>query len=255
MRTCTFCGNQIPDGNTSFCPQCGTKLSPAEMVSSAPSYPPPLSAPVTPTTSGLAIASLICGLLFFIFPSAAAAVVMGHVSRSDIRRSGGRKTGAGMAMVGLVLGYLGISVIPIMIIAAIAIPNLLRAKMMANEASAVSSLRTLNAAALMYSATYGKFPAELSNLGPTAAPTSPSAEGADLVDIVLASGSKSGYVFHYKSSQTTDPDGKDEVNSYTITADPVVPGSTGQRHFFTDQTGVIRMEVFKAAMTDSPPIK
>jgi len=52
---------------------------------------------MTPTTSGLAIVSLLCGLLFFIFPSAVAAIIFGHISRSDIRRSGGRKTGAGMA--------------------------------------------------------------------------------------------------------------------------------------------------------------
>ena len=56
----------------------------------------------------------------------------------------------------------------ILIIAAIAIPNLLRSKMAANEASAVGSMRTLNTAAVTYSTTYGGYPAGLSNLAPAA---------------------------------------------------------------------------------------
>jgi Domain of unknown function (DUF4190) len=82
------------------------------------------SALVMSETSGLAIGSLICGILFFLFPSAIAAIVMGHISRSEIRRAAGRKTGAGMALAGLVLGYVGISVAIVLFLTAIAIPNL-----------------------------------------------------------------------------------------------------------------------------------
>src|SRR6266478_4306486 len=78
----------------------------------------------------------------------------------------------------------------ILIIAAIAIPNLLRSKMAANEASAVASLRTINTSAVAYSTTYGAYPTNLTNLGPATSPTSTT---ADLVDSVLASGTKSGY--------------------------------------------------------------
>ena len=60
----------------------------------------------------------------------------------------------------------------ILIIAAIAIPNLLRSKMAANEASAVGSLRTINTACIEYSTTYGGYPSALTNLGP-AAPATP----------------------------------------------------------------------------------
>jgi type IV pilus assembly protein PilA len=255
MRYCITCGNQIPDSMASFCPQCGSKLSPVGTPSPASAFPPLPGPPVTPTTSGLAIVSLVCGVLFFIFPSAVAAIIFGHLSQSDIRRSGGRKTGAGMALAGLILGYVGVAIIPfILIIAAIAIPNLLRAKMIANEASAVGSLRTLNVAALAYSTTYGKYPARLSNLGPSATGASPSEDAADLVDSVLARGIKTGYVFHYKISQTTGPDEANGINAYTITADPVVLGSSGRRHFFTDQTGVIRSEANRAATADSPPM-
>jgi type IV pilus assembly protein PilA len=253
MRFCSTCGNQIPDGNPSFCPQCGTKLSPVETPSLAPADASQ-APPVTPTTSGLAIVSLLCGILFFIFPSAVAAIIFGHISRSDIRRSGGRKTGAGMAMAGLVLGYFGISIIPILIIAAIAIPNLLRAKMAANEASAVGSLRMLNLAALTYSNTYGKYPASLSTLGPPTTGTSPSEDAAGLIDSVLARGIKTGYAFRYGMSAATALDEKNGINGYTIAADPVVPGSSGRRHFFTDQTGTIRSEAGQPATGRSPAI-
>jgi hypothetical protein len=66
----------------------------------APPVVRPPGLPITPEGSGLAIGSLICGILFFIFPSAIAAIVMGHISRAEIRRSEGRKTGAGMALAG-----------------------------------------------------------------------------------------------------------------------------------------------------------
>src|SRR6202051_4475100 len=59
----------------------------------------------------------------------------------------------------------------ILIIAAIAIPNLLRSKMVANEASAVGTLRTLNTAAVTYSVTYGGYPSALSKLGPASSAT------------------------------------------------------------------------------------
>src|ERR1700726_4089290 len=77
----------------------------------------------------------------------------------------------------------------ILIIAAIAIPNLLRSKMAANEASAVGSLRTINTSAVAFSTTYGNYPTVLKDMGPSTAPTS---TAADLIDSVLANSSKSG---------------------------------------------------------------
>ncbi len=83
----------------------------------------------------------------------------------------------------------------ILIIAAIAIPNLLRAKMAANEASAVGSLRTINTSCVEYSTTYGVgFPPSLASLGGTGTATSAS---AGLIDSVLSGGVKSGYNFAY----------------------------------------------------------
>jgi type IV pilus assembly protein PilA len=136
----------------------------------------------------------------------------------------------------------------ILIIAAIAIPNLLRSKMAANEASAVGSVRTLNTACVSYSTTYGGYPAALSNLGPATSATSAT---ADLVDSVLATGTKSGYLFTY-ATLSTDANGN--VLSYKITADPVTRGTTGQRGFFSDQSGVIRADSTTTATVASTPI-
>src|SRR6202163_2839894 len=109
----------------------------------------------------------------------------------------------------------------ILIIAAIAIPNLLRSKMAANEASAVGSLRTINTSSVAFSTTYGNYPTKLSDLGPSTAPTS---TAADLIDSALVTGIKSGYTFSFTAASP--------YLQYTLNADPVST-STGQRHFFT----------------------
>ena len=120
----------------------------------------------------------------------------------------------------------------ILIIAAIAIPNLLRSKMAANEASAVASLRTLNTTIVAYQTTYATDPANLASLGPAATPSS---TAADLVDNLLGvdPAQKSGYTITYTPVAATP------ITQYTILAAPQST-STGQRQFFTDQSGVIR---------------
>jgi type IV pilus assembly protein PilA len=124
----------------------------------------------------------------------------------------------------------------ILIIAAIAIPNLLRAKIAANEASAVGSLRTINTSSVEYSTTYGGYPSTLLSLGGPAGGTAASTS-AELIDAVLAAGTKSGYTFSYTTGST---DSNGNVLAYTLTATPTSVGTTGQRMFFTDQSGVIR---------------
>ena len=76
-----------------------------------------------------AIASLVCGCLWLLFPTAILAIVLGHLSRSDIRRSAGRLKGECMALAGLILGYAGGVIIPVLIIiAALIIPYVARPK-------------------------------------------------------------------------------------------------------------------------------
>ena len=188
----------------------------------------PASAPVGPgETSGKAIASLLFGLLFLFTPFAIAAVIFGHLSLSEIRQSAGRLTGHGMAIAGLVLGYVG-SVPMLLIIAAIVIPNLLRARIAANEASAVAAVRTLIVAETVYSQAH---PAS----GYTCALTD-----LDEIDSTLKSGRKSGYVFELRNC-AAGTEGTGNVQ-YRIVAYPVTPNQTGVRAFCSDESAVIRVD-------------
>ena len=139
----------------------------------------------------------------------------------------------------------------ILIIAAIAIPNLMKAKMQGNETAAVGALKTLTESATMYSNSYGGFPRALSDLGPGGSGTAPSSTAADLIDSGLASGIKSGYKFTF-AVLATDPAGN--VLSYTISATPVTPGTTGQRSFFVDASGTIHASQSGVADSSSPPL-
>jgi prepilin-type N-terminal cleavage/methylation domain-containing protein len=138
----------------------------------------------------------------------------------------------------------------ILIIAAIAIPNLLRSKMAANQASAVASLRTLNTSTVLYYTNYGIYPTALSQLGPVGTGTV-SSTLADMIDSTLAaastvaSGGKSGYYFTWAAGGTT--------GAYTINADPVST-STGQIHYFTDNSLVIRSNSAATATSADNPI-
>jgi type IV pilus assembly protein PilA len=139
----------------------------------------------------------------------------------------------------------------ILIIAAIAIPNLLRSRIAANQASAVGSLRTLNTAEITYSSTYNVgFTAAMSYLAPTStASTNPTSTAAGLIDSVLASGAKSGYNFTYTPG-VADSTGR--INTYSFIAVPIT-SSTGTNYYYTDQSGVIRQNsTTTAASTDSP---
>lgn len=123
----------------------------------------------------------------------------------------------------------------ILIIAAIAIPNLLRSRIAANEASAVGSLRTLNSAEITYNTTYPSvgFACSLSTLGPTGS-ASATSTAAGLIDGNLASGTKSGYTFALADCLGTPK------YEYQYTATPVTPGVTGQRYFCTDTSAIIQ---------------
>ncbi len=143
----------------------------------------------------------------------------------------------------------------ILIVAAIAIPNLLRSRMAANEANAVASLRSINTSQIVYQSTYGPgfagVLADLSDGGVPAncvPPTPPTPTSSCLIDSSLGTGTKSGYNFTYA------PIGGAPVSQYTVNADPVAAGSSSLRHFFSDQTLVIRFNVLAAAAPGDPPI-
>ena len=142
----------------------------------------------------------------------------------------------------------------ILIIAAIAIPNLLRSRMAANESSAAGSLRTVNTAEVVYATTYPSTGfAALASLGGSAAmcavATGATSTAACLIDNVLASTAvKSGYAFAVVTGSGTP------ATTYASTALPTVVGKSGQRAFCSDQSGVIRYNAGGTACsnTDSP---
>jgi type IV pilus assembly protein PilA len=126
----------------------------------------------------------------------------------------------------------------ILIIAAIAIPNLLRARMAANESSAVASLRTINTAEVTYNSTYPTvgFAATLAALGPNANPCTATSTNACLIDSVLSSGTKSGYTFLATGS------GGPPASSYYATAVPFLQNESGSRSFCSYSDAVIRVQ-------------
>jgi prepilin-type N-terminal cleavage/methylation domain-containing protein len=138
----------------------------------------------------------------------------------------------------------------ILIIVAIAIPNFIHSRMRANEASAIQSLRNISTAQVLYSTMW--------SVGYAASLTKLSGNGvvvdqnnAALIDQVLAAGLKSGYII---SLTPGAPDPLGNIGTYSVTADPQVPGSSGDRHFYTDQTSVIRSNPSVPAGPGDTPI-
>jgi prepilin-type N-terminal cleavage/methylation domain-containing protein len=134
----------------------------------------------------------------------------------------------------------------ILIIAAMAIPNLLRSRMAANEASAVGSVRTINTSAVVYASTYQDigFPTTLASLGGVEPCTASSAQ-ACLLDQVLAAGTKGGYTFVWTG------DGNTPSVGYVIDATPVSVGTTGQRMFCSNESGVINYDTSGSGCTSA----
>jgi type IV pilus assembly protein PilA len=219
---CSRCGSQIPDGSQ-FCNKCGTAL-----ISSANT----IAQSVPSATSGKAIASLILGFFFFLIPSAIAAIILGHISRSEIRKSQGRLKGDGIALAGLIMGYMGIAAIPlVLIIAAIAIPNLLRARIAANEASAAESVRRLNTAEFGYAQSHPDvgFTCDLAVLA-----------SSGLIDTRLSGGERHGYILELQNCTPKDASGPNV--RYQVIARPGRANQTGVRAFCSDESAVIRAD-------------
>ncbi len=281
---CFKCGASMPEDAT-VCPQCATPVqaaptpppppqqptTPGPAATSAwlnvPSVPsqqpaqyPPQSQPYRPQqqppsiqqTDGKATASLILGILSLLCLSVLAgipAIILGHMSKANIRRSMGRLKGDGMATTGLIMGYISAAAIPlILIIAAIAIPNLLRSKMAANESAAASTVRTINTSQITYSTLYPDhgYASDLATLGPgpSNSCSTGTAQHACLLDSIVGGPrctagqwcAKGGY--NFSVSGVCDSAGV--CSNYVITATPLVSGSTGRKSFCSTSDAVIR---------------
>jgi prepilin-type N-terminal cleavage/methylation domain-containing protein len=138
----------------------------------------------------------------------------------------------------------------ILIIAAIAIPNMLRSRIAANEASAVGSMNAINTAETTYNITYpaAGYSPNLNSLTGTSC-TAPTSTAACLIDQTLAGATssatpKSGYYFTYATSSTL---------GYTLAGTPAQQGSSGVRNFYTDAADVIHYNATGAAASATDP--
>jgi prepilin-type N-terminal cleavage/methylation domain-containing protein len=127
----------------------------------------------------------------------------------------------------------------ILIIAAIAIPALTRARVAADESSAVGSMRSINSAEISYNAAYPStgFTTTLSQLGSPAAGCTPSSTTGCFIDSVLSSGTKSGYIFVGGTGSCGSPT---PLSCYSVTASPQFPAYTGARYFCSFEDAVVR---------------
>lgn len=125
-------------------------------------YLPPMPDPQKPKASGLAIASLICGLLGFVTlgVTGIAAVITGHMALSAIGKAKGALAGRGMSIAGLVTGYLTILILLIAVLAGLALPVIMKTKMQAERAETTSDIRQVAVALFEFEDKYGTFPSD-----------------------------------------------------------------------------------------------
>jgi type II secretory pathway pseudopilin PulG len=178
---------------------------------------------------GLAIFGLVLGIVGFftlgiVFVGAIVGTIVSAKAMGRVKREPWRYGGRGIAIAGLVLNIVSLtSIVPIALIAAISIPNLLAARRAANEGSAIHSLRQIAYAQATYQSSYDKY-ATLEELA---------AQG--LIDPKLGSGAKNGYNFTVEL--TTD---EMNVAGFAAVGVPESYRGSGTRSFYVDETSVIR---------------
>jgi type II secretory pathway pseudopilin PulG len=232
---CFSCGF-VSWADQEICKRCGASLT-ASPDNSYPEQPPQpnYQRPAENlwqqrTRRRLAIAAAIIGAvnlptLGLLGVGAIVGVIVSLVALKRIRQRPDLYSGQGLATAGLVMSLVSVVIaVPIGIIAAIAIPNLLAARQAANEGSAIYSLRRIGGAEATYQSKWQKY-GTLEEL---------SAE--HLIDPNLAAGMRSGYKFRVIVS-SYDPSSAPEFDA---TASPTDYSSSGRRSFLIDETGVIR---------------
>ena len=232
LKQCTNCRGNLADF-VAVCPYCGVS-QPVPQIAMAQS-----EWGVPPQNSNKALASLICGVILCFAPASIAAVILGHLALSDIKRSAGRISGHGMALAGLAMGYVGVALTVIFALAVVfSVRNALRYSVPRNEMAAISTMRTYNEALKAYAAKCPQqgYPVALTSLGP--GPGTGDCTRANLTDASLAIPKpvNLGYQFVY----TPGVMGAEKVTVFALVASPLQPGFTGKRYFFLDEGGVLR---------------
>lgn len=234
---CVECGF-VGWSDVEHCKACGAQLGQRshDLPSPTPVYDSSYDEPEFEEGQkrGLAIVALVIGIIGFftagiLFAGAITGIILACIAMSRAKRDPWQYGGHGMAVAALVLNIVAlVSFVPMGIIAAIAIPNLLASRRAANEGAAQSSLRILHAAEATYQSTKGA-----GNFGTL---SELAAEG--LIDSKLATGTKSGYKFTVEvtTNEMSYP-------GFAVVGVPMTYGGvegSGVRSFYVDETGVIR---------------
>ncbi|HKV48437.1 MAG TPA: prepilin-type N-terminal cleavage/methylation domain-containing protein [Candidatus Acidoferrales bacterium] len=145
----------------------------------------------------------------------------------------------------------------ILIIAAIAIPNLLRSRQSANQAAAVANVRTVTTAAVSYWVTYANgYPPSLASLGGAVAPAT--CNQAILIDEIIsaAPSQKNGYQYAYGGEQgnVANPPSSctPGFNGYVVSAVPITLGTTGLISYCSTEPGIIHYDSAGGPIADGP---
>jgi len=158
-----------------------------------------------------------------------------------------KKASSGFSLIELL-----IVVAIILVIAAIAVPNFIRAKVAANQSSAIENCRTITSAEVLYYTTYGVgYAPTLMALGGPVSGTA-TATNAQIIDDVLSTGVRSGYNFTYVPLSI---DASGAYQDYSLNADPQAVSYTGNNHYFTDEPSVIHVNTLGPASVNDPPIQ
>ena len=239
---CLGCGNSLAEGER-FCSVCGKDST----SSAAPRIDPGIAFGLAPETSGKAIFSLICGFLSVFFPFAFGAVIFGHLSLSEIRRSAGRLTGRALAVTGIIFGYLGVAFLLFLIGLGIYTWQAQEKRIQANRAhktsssspttpaerlnnnSPVSAVRSVNMAEIAYAQQH-------QTAGYTC--SLPDLKNAWGLGNDLARGKSNGYIFELHNCTATETNGP--ITKYQLVAYPAGAAKTSNPAYCSDQTDTIR---------------
>ena len=131
-----------------------------------------------------------------------------------------------------------------LILMTLAVPQMLKLTKQSHELSAVQSIRTIVQAQLQYNSQYpaNGFSCSLPQLGGDPKSGAPSAQAAQLIDVGLASGNKSGYTFAITNCNKVTVNNQDMYTSYEVTAVPTSPGKSGDRGFCSDENNRITFD-------------
>jgi hypothetical protein len=228
---CLGCGNSVAEGER-YCGVCGRDSLAG---TSIPAVDPQVAFGLPPETSDKAIFSLVCGILFVILPFSIIAVLFGYIALSEIRKSPGRLKGRGLAITGIVLGYVGVAFIGGLVGLGIyefrkAQKEINNAAFATSEGSVVSSMRTLNTAEIAYGQAHRK-------VGYTCSLTDLARVWGISKD--LAGGKKSGYQFELRNCVPAKPGGP--IAKYQLLAYSADPAQAGAPAYCTDESDVIRV--------------